>query len=715
MLIDLEQLQESEKRFEYVGKERHRENQDTLSDEAFITELDPELIKGNLLSEVANLKKRKGMIEKEGKEPSNFAYERAIGINDSVYSNFVDLLSDAKKKVGRISCKRGIKEIGCATGFMVSQNLMLTNWHVFKTRESVENSEIQFFYELDRNGNRGGSIQFKLRPDQFYYSNKDLDYCFIAVEDKDVSAQHSLEQISYLFLDRGLGKIGTEEKECLNIVHHPNGDYKQLSIRENLFVRITPTTIWYECDTAPGSSGSPVFNDQWQVVALHHMGVGRKNEAGQYVDKNGEIIEPVGGKIDERKVVWLANEGIRISVILDDLFSRFENDTIVNSIKQKPVGYTATSTLSEISNTQQTLSTSKIMEQNNPDNNVTISFPSSLIGSNGNVTVHINNHGIGQTPAFPKAPAPEEIDVLEIKKLEETLDLSDCRGYQPMFLGTAVGFPKPRPKLSKFIARVEGTDGRELKYYHYSVLLHTVRMMPVISAINVDGDLGKRKDESKRKDVWLRDNRISYDVQLDDDFYKRSGFDRGHMSRREDANWGSSPEIAKRNADLTCMHTNACPQVGAINQSQKGGLWGNLEKVVLESGATQEKRKTAKISVFNGPIFKSTDPVYKGIQVPMEFYKIIFWLTDQGGLKATAFKLSQKDLVGDIDFEQLDLDQNVEFKEYQVSIKDLEEETQLDFSDVLQYDTFAGGAGEEIAITSARELMTHLDKVKANV
>jgi endonuclease G len=184
------------------------------------------------------------------------------------------------------------------------------------------------------------------------------------------------------------------------------------------------------------------------------------------------------------------------------------------------------------------------------------------------------------------------------------------------------------------------------------------------------------------------------------------------MSRREDANWGLTPEDAKRNADLTCMYTNACPQVAKINQSGKKGLWGILEKVVLENGAIVENGKTARISVFNGPIFKEDDPVFRGIQVPMDFYKIVLWLTDKGGLKATAFKLSQVELVSDIDFEQLDLDQNTEFKEFQCSIKSLQKDTKIDFSGLIEFDTFDGNGNgaEEMAINSVHEVMTHISK-----
>jgi endonuclease G len=238
-------------------------------------------------------------------------------------------------------------------------------------------------------------------------------------------------------------------------------------------------------------------------------------------------------------------------------------------------------------------------------------------------------------------------------------------------------------------------------------------MMPVISGINVDGTPAKRQDKSERKDVWLRDKRISFDIQLSDSYYKGSGFDRGHMSRREDANWGATPGDAKRNADLTCMYTNACPQVAKINQSGRKGLWGVLEQVVLERGAEIENGKTAKISVFNGPIFKDDDPVFRGIQVPMDFYKIVLWLTDNNNFKATAFKLSQVELVGDVDFEQLDLDQNTEFKEFQCSIKWLHEKTKMNFSSLFKFDTFEGNEGDEVALNSGLEVMAHLSRHNA--
>ncbi len=719
MLISVEQLDESAKRFSALQEKPVRETFSDFSDEALIADVLPEVTKGNILGTDENLIKRKEMLEAIKQEPVDFAFERAIGNNDSVYSNFVELIRHAKQKVGRIAIKQGNRNIGFATGFMVAENLLLTNWHVFKSISEVADSEIQFFYEYDTLGNPERPVSFKLQSEIFYHSNKELDYCFVAVSPSDISGNKSINDIGYIFLDPALGKLGTEEEEALNIIHHPDGDYMQLSIRENLFVKITPTSIWYQTDTAPGSSGSPVFNDQWQVVALHHMGIGRKNEAGKYIDKDGKVIPKINGKIDASKVVWDANEGIRISVILKDLFSNFPNKQILNGLKIKPVrkeNFPQSKPTSEkISSLTNNLNNSD-MESDSLTNSVNISFPAFLVEKNGvfNITINQGGHPVAvkQIEKSSVVFTDEELLLEEIKKLEETTDFSACKGYQSRFLGSNFDIPLPQPQQSikKFIAKVGGTDSLVLKYYTYSTIFHSVRMMPIISGINVDGDSKKRKDTTARKDVWLRDTRLSFNIQLDDTYYRGSGFDRGHMSRREDANWGRTPEDAKRNADLTCMYTNACPQVAKINQSGSKGLWGILEKVVLESGAIVEKGKTSKITVFNGPIFKEDDPVFRGIQVPMDFYKIVLWLTDNGDLKATAFKLSQVELVNDVDFEQLDLDQNTEFKEFQCSIMSLQKETKIDFSDIVQFDTFEGNEGEEMALNSALEVMAHIIK-----
>ena len=102
MLISVHQLEESEKRYAALVKTPVRDNVSDFSEEAFAN-VSPEIIEGNILSTDENLTKRKQMLEAVKKEPVDFAFERAIGENDSVYSNFVELIRNAKQK-GWQSC-----------------------------------------------------------------------------------------------------------------------------------------------------------------------------------------------------------------------------------------------------------------------------------------------------------------------------------------------------------------------------------------------------------------------------------------------------------------------------------------------------------------------------------------------------------------------------------------------------------------------------------
>lgn len=100
------------------------------------------------------------------------------------------------------------------------------------------------------------------------------------------------------------GHLPLRKRDCrpgerVNIVQHPFGQPKQISIQNNLVEYVGGDVIQYVTSTNPGSSGSPVLNDQWQVVGLHHSG--------------GNLPEPTTGQYYNR------NEGILIAQILADL------------------------------------------------------------------------------------------------------------------------------------------------------------------------------------------------------------------------------------------------------------------------------------------------------------------------------------------------------------------------------------------------------------
>ena len=165
------------------------------------------ITQGNILGAQVNLEKRKETISAKGFEPTEFAYERAIGKNDSLYTNFTELIALTKRKVGRIVIKEDGRKTGYATGFMVSERLLLTNWHVFREAVTAEESEVHFFYEYDAQGYPLSPIIFRFDTSGFFNS-EDLDYCFVAVQPTDVTGKVALASIGYLYLDKSLGKIG---------------------------------------------------------------------------------------------------------------------------------------------------------------------------------------------------------------------------------------------------------------------------------------------------------------------------------------------------------------------------------------------------------------------------------------------------------------------------------------------------------------------------
>lgn len=58
--------------------------------------------------------------------------------------------------------------------------------------------------------------------------------------------------------------------EPVNIIQHPQGRQKEIVIYNNRVQMLYENFIQYETDAEPGSSGSPIFNAQWQLIGIHH-------------------------------------------------------------------------------------------------------------------------------------------------------------------------------------------------------------------------------------------------------------------------------------------------------------------------------------------------------------------------------------------------------------------------------------------------------------
>jgi endonuclease G len=646
-----------------------------------------------------HVERRRTMIAATALENVSDAFERYIGTNDLLPINYLLGGFLQSKSVGRIRYfdKREGKT-AWATGFMVSPELMLTNHHVFPVADRgefdalVDDPAIEFGYEFDIDGRQGKPVVYNLDPVTFLHTAAALDMALIAVSQVDRSGTHRLSEQGYLVLNGKLGKTGMGE--YATIIQHPEGRDKQIALRNNEIIDTTlADALIYKSDTSHGSSGAPVFNNEWQVIALHSAGVAKKNAAGDYVDENDQVIEKVNGKVDADRIVWLNNRGTRVSAIVNHLRSTFAGSAVHPLVETLfSPAYTDSRpfvSLSRPSTEREVLVSAPATAARPPEAPPGACGPIDIritIGRDG-APVVTTAHGAGQPDA-----AALQLD--GEKKYEDELDFSGCDGFQDDFMGVRIPMPIPGPALRRKLAfRVDSPSSYTLRYFHYSTIQHAVRRVPVLSAINVHGkyryaELGK----GSRKDKWFRDNRLDYDAQLDDGWYEKSGFDRGHLARREDAEWGSSMGRAKLAADLTCSYTNAIPQVPALNRAIMGyhGVWGQLEAKLLEAGVEDEKGRSARICVFGGPLFEDDDPVYKSVQVALKCFKVVAWYDGAGKLRSTSFRLTQEQLVGEIDFEVLHFDEV--FRTHQCPLSEIETATGLVFPQVLRSaDTSSGG------------------------
>ena len=205
-------------------------------------------------------------------------------------------------------------------------------------------------------------------------------------------------------------------------------------------------------------------------------------------------------------------------------------------------------------------------------------------------------------------------------------------GFDALFLGVAAPLPR--------VSEADAAASVELDYVHFTVVLDSARRFARVTGVNVDGAL---LVELERGDRWQFDERIPTDWQAGPLVYADNDLDRGHLVRRRDPVWGS-PEVAARANGDTFRYTNAAPQASGFNQSKE--LWLGLEDHVLEHARVHRQR----LSVFTAPVLAAGDPPYRGIRVPLRFWKIAAWNTgdaesDGGSLAAIGFVVDQAPLV----------------------------------------------------------------------
>jgi endonuclease G len=620
----------------------------------------------------AKIARRVGFLDRGGAKPTNRELERLMGANDLVDEFYLERALLAALPVCRIAIRNPSgHERGTATGFMISPRLLLTNEHVFSSPEEAAPSIAEFNYRYDVAGRPEPSHRFRLRPDIFFFNHEALDFAVVAVDPASEDGRMKLSAFGYHRLIAETGKVLL--KEWMNIIQHPGGGRRQFAMRENQCVKIDdPDVLWYVSDTAQGSSGSPVFNDSFQVVALHHAGVPRR-EAGKVVLKSGRRVDDLADA-DDSDIDWIANAGIRVSRICTTLEAeaREQNGCLAEWRAAQQGGDILTTAYAQAT-TGPTTFPARPGSAATPGRIVLGSLVLELDAG----ALALTGRSLSSQPVTPPAAAePGGSSAAEgLKEPIVDRNYRGRQGFQTKFLG--VPTPLPRVRNAKLVAPM--LDGRKtIPYEHFSLALHRTRKLAIYVAANVDGSAAAMRPEPGRKytrkeltgladndqEKWVLDPRVSAEFQIPDSFYTKDNgaFDKGHLVRREDVCFGTSfAQIQRANGD-TFHVTNCSPQRGNYNRSNLGGIWGGLENFI---GAQADDEK---LCIFAGPVLAADDPVFKGtgVQIPRRFWKVVC-AVKQGRLQVFAFLLEQ-DLKGvPVEF-QVD----AKWKRSQVKLKELE-------------------------------------------
>lgn len=241
--------------------------------------------------------------------------ERVISGDDTIDFNYLQKGVKAGRAVCRINIYSQDGEEGFGTGFLIAPQILITNHHVIPDEQYASFSYAEFDYEKGSNDLPLSPKTFKFDVSKLFYTHEELDYTIVWVTEDSLAAFGKIQDFGYLQLNPSLGK--TKEGNFVSIIQHPDGKMKKVALRQNEVTNLSlPKFIRYVTDTKSGSSGAPVFNDKWEVVALHHAGVPRYNSDGKILNRSGAVWDKSQGEV---QVDWLENEGVRISSIVYDI------------------------------------------------------------------------------------------------------------------------------------------------------------------------------------------------------------------------------------------------------------------------------------------------------------------------------------------------------------------------------------------------------------
>lgn len=221
-------------------------------------------------------------------------------------NSFIDI-ADWMKKCGEAEvrvCRIKGKDGPIGTGFLVGPGVVMTNDHVVQDDAFQNNPEsivFQFDYKKIDSTTLNPGKEYKLRTEDWLIASspnekrkkgnytddpgKDtLDYALLHLDQKAGKKSLINPAVEEEEFARGWFILSATPYEFkpnspLIILQHPDGAPLKMAIETQAIQGMTSNNVMvkYNTNTQGGSSGSPCFGLDWNLVALHHSGGERFN------------------------------------------------------------------------------------------------------------------------------------------------------------------------------------------------------------------------------------------------------------------------------------------------------------------------------------------------------------------------------------------------------------------------------------------------------
>jgi endonuclease G len=173
------------------------------------------------------------------------------------------------------------------TGFRIGPDLLLTNHHVLFDHDHGDAQatavEAWFGYERSFAGLDMPHTVVMGDPTSIV-GQKEHDWAVVRTAE-------AMPAEAPVIVLTGSKPVAVDDR--VYIIQHPGGAPKKIGMIHNVVRHVDEDVVQYLTDTEGGSSGSPVFNEQWQIVALHHQWTEAKEGGVTEIRNQGQRIERV--------------------------------------------------------------------------------------------------------------------------------------------------------------------------------------------------------------------------------------------------------------------------------------------------------------------------------------------------------------------------------------------------------------------------------------